>query len=77
MKANRFVRSFVVLTTKDLGPSKPSKLKDLYVGQKYGKLVKPWVEAQGANKTAAATFGNFAYLKLMRQDGFGSGWLKA
>jgi hypothetical protein len=64
MSATKFVRSFVLLTAKDLGPPKTMKLKDLYVGQKYGKLVKPWVEAPASNKATASPFGNFAHMNL-------------
>jgi hypothetical protein len=52
MNTNRFVRSFVLLTTKHLNPPKP-KLKDLYIGQKDGKLMKPWVLALASINTAA------------------------
>jgi hypothetical protein len=74
MNANRFVRSFVLLsqTAKDIGLPKPSKLKDLYVGQKHGKLVKPWVKAPDSDRAAAYAVGpHFQHLNLMQQEGLG------
>lgn len=48
MSANRFLRRFVTEIAREptsVAPKNALQLKDLYVGQMYGKLVKPWMGA--------------------------------
>jgi hypothetical protein len=57
MNANRFFRRFVTEILREstsVAPRGSLQLKDLYVGQMHGKLVKPWVGASISNNSDAA-----------------------